>query len=61
MTKQTGFARNLLQPPVQVWTPRGFISSEYFLNFLYIPPWLRKSFKFMVLRLLEDTFISHKI
>ena len=31
------------------WTPKRFISLEYFLNFfskLYIPPWLRKSFKF---------------
>ena len=33
-------------------TPRGFIFSESFLNFflnLYIPPWLQKSFKFIVL------------
>ena len=32
----------------------GFTSPESFLNFflnLYIPPWLRKSFKFIVLRL----------
>ena len=38
------------------WTPKGFISPESFLNFflnLYIPPWLRKSFKFIVLRLLQ--------
>ena len=37
-------------------TPRGFIFSESFLNFflnLYIPPWLQKSFKFIVLRLLQ--------
>ena len=36
-----------------LWTPKGFISPESFLNFflnLYIPPWLRKSFKFIVLR-----------
>ena len=42
---------------------KEFISPEYFLNFfsnLYIPPWLRKSFKFMVLRLLSNTFVSHK-
>ena len=47
-----------------LWTPKGFISPEYFLNFLsnlYIPPWLQKSFKFMVLRLLENTFVSQKI
>ena len=33
------------------WTPNGFIFSGSFLKFfskLYIPPWLRKSFKFMV-------------
>ena len=39
-----------------LWTPKGFISPESFLNFflnLYIPPWLRKSFKFIVLRLLQ--------
>ena len=39
-----------------LWTPKGFISPESFLNFLlnlYIPPWLPKSFKFIVLRLLQ--------
>ena len=39
-----------------LWTPKGFISPESFLNFflnLYIPPWLRKSFKIIVLRLLQ--------
>ena len=33
-----------------LWTPKGFISPESFLNFLlnlYIPPWLQKSFKFI--------------
>ena len=37
-------------------TPKGFIFSESFLNFflnLYIPPWLWKSFKVIVLRLLQ--------
>ena len=41
---------------VFLWTPKGFISPESFLNFLqnlYISPWLRKSFKFIVLRLLQ--------
>ena len=36
-----------------LWTPKGFIFPEFFMNFfsnLYIPPWLQKSFKFMVLR-----------
>ena len=39
-----------------LWTPKGFISPESFLNFflnLYIPLWLRKSFKFILLRLLQ--------
>ena len=43
-------------PLIFLWTPKGFISPESFLNFflnLYIPPWLRKSFKFIVLRLLQ--------
>ena len=46
-----------------LWIPRGFISPEYFLNFfsnLCIVPWLRKCFKFMVLRLLENAFVSQK-
>ena len=39
-----------------LWTSKGFISPESFLNFLlnlYISPWLRKSLKFIVLRLLQ--------
>ena len=39
-----------------LWTPKGFISPESFLNLLlnlYISPWLRKSFKFIVFRLLQ--------
>ena len=39
-----------------LWTPKGFISPESFLNFflnLCIPPRLRKSYKFIVLRLLQ--------
>ena len=39
-----------------LWTPKGFISPEPFLNFLlnlYISPWLQKEFKFIVLRLLQ--------
>ena len=37
-------------------TPNGFSFPESFLKFfinLYIPPWLQKSFKFIVLRLLQ--------
>ena len=47
-----------------LWTPKGFISPESFLNFflnLYIPRWLRKSFKFILLRLLANTLESQKI
>ena len=39
-------------PLIFLSTPKGFISPDYFLNFflnLYIPPWLWKSFKFMLL------------
>ena len=45
-----------IHPLILQWTPKWFMSPEYFLNFfsnLQIPPWLQKSFKFMVLRLLE--------
>ena len=49
-----------IHPLIFLWTPpEGFISPESFLKFflnLYIPPWLRKSFKFMVLRLLTNKF-----
>ena len=56
-----------------LWTPKGFISAEYFLNFfsiMYILSWLRKSFKcfksfskvsLMMLRLLENTIVRQKI
>ena len=53
-----------IHPLIFLLTPKGFISPEFFLNFflnLYIPTWLRKSFKFMVLRLLANTFVSQKI
>ena len=46
-----------------LWTPKGFISAEYFLNFFsnwYIPIRLWKKIKFVVLRLLENTFVSQK-
>ena len=46
-----------------IWTPKGFISPESFLNFflnLYISPWLRKSFKFIV-KITANTFASQKI
>ena len=46
--KQTYFWLSII---IFLWTPKGFISPEFFLNFLlnlYISPWLRKSFKFSV-------------
>ena len=46
-----------------LWKPKGFISPESFLNFflnLYVPPWLRKSFKFSV-TIIANTFVSQKI
>ena len=42
---------------------KGFISPKSFLNFflnLYVPQCLPKSFEVMVLRLLANTFVSHK-
>ena len=45
-----------IQPLIFLWTPKGFISLESFLNFflnLYVLPSLRKSFKFIVLILLQ--------
>ena len=53
-----------IQLHIFLWTPKRFISPESFLNIflnLYIPLWLRKSFKFIVLRLLGNTFVSKKI
>ena len=48
-----------------LWTPEGFkLSPEYFwivFSNLYIAPWLQKSFKFMMLRLLGKAFVSQKI
>ena len=47
-----------------LWTSRGLISLEPFINFslnLYILSWLWKCFKFLVLRLLANTFASQKI
>ena len=53
-----------INPLIFLWTRKGFMSPESFLNIfldLYIPPWLWKSFKFIVLRLLTNTFLSQKI
>ena len=51
-------------PLMFLWAPKMFISPQPFLNFflnLYIPPCLQKSFKFIVLTLLTNTFVSPKI
>ena len=48
-------------PLIFLWTPKGFISPQYFRNFfsnLRISPWLKKSFK--VLRLIKKLFVSQK-
>ena len=50
-----------INPLIFLWTPKGFISPESFLNFflnLYIPPWLQKSFKFIVVWLLADILVN---
>ena len=50
--------------PTFLWSPKRLISPEYFSNIfpnLYIPPRLRKSFKFMVLRLLANKFVNLNI
>ena len=46
-----------IHPQIFLWIPKGFISPESFFNVflkMHIPPWLRKSFKFPVLRLLAN-------
>ena len=53
-----------IHPLIFLWTPKGFISPECFLNYfpnLYISPWLQICFKFMMLRLMENKFLRQKI
>ena len=53
-----------IHPLIYSWSPKKFFSPEHLLNFfsnLYIPPWLQKSFKFMVVRLLGNTIVGRKI
>ena len=53
-----------IHPLKFLWTPQVFISPDYLLNFfsdLYVPIWLGKIFKFMVLRLLENAFVSQNL
>ena len=52
-----------IHPLIFLWTLKGFISPEssqsFFLN-LHIPPWFRKSFKFIALRSLVNTSVNQK-
>ena len=54
-----------IHPLIFLWTPKGFIfSPKCFLNFfsnLYFAPCQWKTFKLMVLRLLENAFVSQKV
>ena len=53
-----------IHPLILLWTPKEFISQEYLMSFflnLNIPPRLRKSFKSVVLRLPENTFMSQNL
>ena len=53
-----------IHPLIFLWTPKGFTSPEYLLNFfsnMYIPRWFQELFKSMVLKLLENTFVRQKI
>ena len=53
-----------IHPLIFLWTTKGFISAEPFLNFflnLYVPPRLQKNFNFIMLRLMANTFVSQKI
>ena len=55
---------SMIHPLIFLWIPKGFVSPESFWNFflnLYITPWLWKSFKFKVLRILANTFVGQKI
>ena len=55
---------SMIHPLIFLWILKRLISLGYFLNFfsnLYIPSWLQKSFKFMVLRLLGDTYVSRNL
>ena len=47
-----------IHPLIFLWTPKVFISPEYFL--IFFSPWLQKSFKFMTLRLPENALVSQK-
>ena len=53
-----------INPLIVFWTPKGFISPEYLLIFfsdISLSSWLQKTLKFIVLRLLENGFVSQII
>ena len=53
-----------IQLHIFLWTPKEFISPKSFLDIflnLYIPLCLWKSYKFIALRLLANTFVNQKI
>ena len=53
-----------IHSPIFLWNPKKFTFTESFWHFflnLYISPWLRKSIKFIVFRLLENKFVSQKL
>ena len=50
-----------IHPLMLLWSPKRFISPEYFFKLFLKPVYptmVAKNFKFMVLRLLENTFVS---
>ena len=60
------FRINLKDTPSQISMDSlgVYLSPDYLLNFfsdLYVPMWLGKIFKFMVLRLLENAFVSQNL
>ena len=54
-----------IHPVIFLWTLKGFIfRPECFLNFFsnrYFAPWQQQSFKFIVLRLMENAFVNQKV
>ena len=56
-----------IRPLISLWTPKGFVSQNiswffsYTSFFLVHPTMVAEKFKFMVLRLLANTFASQKI
>ena len=52
-----------IHPLIFLWTPKGFISPEYFLIFfsdLYIPPWLKNMFQIHGVKITEKYIYESK-